>query len=269
MENQGAYRHLYEYHRDNRLEADCWRAWDNQYPPHYHASIEVAYVTSGSLLATVDGETRRVSAGELLAVSCYAVHSYQSAEANSEIFLTVPLSFLPSLQKTLRDCAFAAPVLDLRREPVLRSVVELAANSWDALGLEGRRGLCHALMSLLTDKLGLSPVSQDARKDLMRRVLAYLQEHYQSDLPMETLAQRFGYSKSRFSHLFNESVGCPPGAFLNALRCQHAAREILSGDRKLLDIALSAGFECPRTFYRVFKQYYGMTPSEYIREHKR
>lgn len=56
-------------------------------------------------------------------------------------------------------------------------------------------------------------------------------------------------------------------AAVNALRCQHAARAMLESDQTLLEISLGAGFECPRTFYRAFKQYYGMTPSQYARTH--
>lgn len=59
---------------------------------------------------------------------------------------------------------------------------------------------------------------------------------------MEALAKQFGYSKSRFSHLFNEALGCPPSAFINALRCQHAARTMLESDQPLLEIAMNAGF---------------------------
>ena len=269
MEHQGAKGHVYEYHRDNRLSADCWLARDNQYLPHYHASIEVVEVLAGSLQATLDGQAYNVPQGHLLAVSGYAVHGYQSLEKNSELFLTVPLSFLPTLQKTLQDSAFTVPLLDLNGQDEIRAVLRLLETSWAVFGLETRRGLCHTLISLLAERLGLTPVSQDARKGLVREVLAYLQENYQSDLPMETLAQRFGYSKSRFSHLFNETLGCSPGAFINSLRCQHAARELLAEDRKLLDIALSAGFACPRTFYRVFKQYYGMTPTEYMQTYTR
>ena len=42
---------------------------------------------------------------------------------------------------------------------------------------------------------------------------------------------------------------------------------MLESDQTLLEISLGAGFECPRTFYRAFKQYYGMTPSQYARAH--
>ena len=34
---------------------------------------------------------------------------------------------------------------------------------------------------------------------------------------------------------------------------------------KRQDIALQVGFECVRTFYRAFKRYYGVTPSQYTR----
>ena len=43
---------------------------------------------------------------------------------------------------------------------------------------------------------------------------------------------------------------------------------MLESDQPLLEIAMNAGFECPRTFYRVFKQYYGVTPTQYCNAHR-
>jgi len=267
MERFDPQRHLYEYHRDSMAEAACWHASNDACPAHFHSSLEIVYVRRGCLEAQLDGQPLQAPAEHLLLVSGYTVHAYQSPCPNEDTLLIIPTGFVPSMQKLLMNSAFSAPLCDLRRAPLLRSVADMIAEGWEQCGTEARRGLCNTLLGLLAEQVGLTPISADAPRGLLREALIYLQNNYQQSLPMAELARRFGYSKSRFSHLFNERLGCSPGAFVSALRCQHAARKMLTGTQPLLEIALEAGFECPRTFYRAFKQYYGLTPTQYIRTH--
>lgn len=267
MESSRSRRQLYEYSRDDMHATACWLAQNNQCLPHFHSSIELVYVRSGTLYAILDGQGVTVPAGHVLIVSGYMVHTYQSRCENDDLIVIIPLSFVPSLQKTLRGCIFAKPLCNVQADEKICALLKLFCSGWSSYSTETQKGLSYALLGMLITRVGLIPVSKDARKDLMKDVLIYLQNNYQHPLRMETLAQQFGYSKSRFSHLFNETLGCPPGTFINALRCQHASRAMLESDQTLLEIALNAGFECPRTFYRAFKQYYGLTPTQYIRAH--
>lgn len=266
MSEINPYRRLYEQHRD---EAPCiygFNSKNNHCFPHFHSSIELVYVRSGCLTATLDGVSYDVHAGELLIVSGFMVHFYRTPEESTESIAVIPLFLIPSLKKALRDNVFSTPIYDTSGNPAIRTVLDLLSGGWESLSTETQIGLAHALLGMLIENVGLVPRCADSRSmGVIKDVLIYLQDHYQSPISMEDLAKRFGYSKSRFSHLFNETLGCPPGTFVNALRCQHAARDILESDQTLLEISLSAGFECPRTFYRAFKSYYGMTPSQYAR----
>ena len=82
---------------------------------------------------------------------------------------------------------------------------------------------------------------------------------------MDALARHFGYSRSRFSRLFHDHLGCSMIEYLSVLRCREAAQLLLESDMTMLDIAMKVGFECLRTFYRAFKACYGVTPSQYVR----
>ena len=264
MSDINPYRRLYEQHRDETPAVYCFNAVNNHCFPHFHSSIELVCVHSGCLTGLLDGESYDAHAGQILIVSGYMVHSYKTNEASTETILIIPLFLIPSLKKILRDNVFANPICEISGSESLKKLVEMIRTDWQSLGEETRIGMAHALLGMLIDRVGLVPRCAESRSmGVIKDVLIYLQDHYQSPVSMEELAKRFGYSKSRFSHLFNETLGCPPGAFVNALRCQHAARAILESDQTLLEISLSAGFECPRTFYRAFKQYYGMTPSQY------
>jgi len=268
MTAQPALTEKYERRRDDQPLPDLWHSRNNQCKPHFHSSIELVYVTEGSLHVCLDDRQYDVEAGQLMVCSAYTVHHYHSTSPNAEMLLIIPLPFVPSLQKTLRDQAFRHPVYDLKNDTRLLSVLELMRDGWTEYNAETKKGLCYTLLGLLIANIGLIPQTGSKRTAQMKDMLIYLQENYQSPLTMEGMAKKFGYSKSRFSHLFNETFGCPPGAFINALRCQHAARAMLESDQPLLEIALNAGFECPRTFYRVFKQHYDLTPTQYLKAHR-
>ena len=45
---------------------------------------------------------------------------------------------------------------------------------------------------------------------------------------------------------------------------EHAAAELKASGKRVLDIALSSGFNNIRTFNRVFKEITGYTPSEFL-----
>lgn len=267
MNTQPVLLQQYERIRDDYVLPDLWHSDNNQCKPHFHSSIEFVYVTEGVLTVFLDEKQYEVRKNQLMISSSYTVHRYQSDMPNREIILTIPLSFVPSLQKVLRECTFCYPIYDLTNDSQTKAVLELLSDGWKEYNSETQKGLCYTLLGLLISKVGLSIPKSNIRTTQMKDMLIYLQENYQSDLSIATLAKHFGYSKSRFSHLFNETLGCPPSAFINALRCQHAARTMLESDQSLLEIAINAGFDCPRTFYRVFKQYYGLTPTQYCKAH--
>ena len=268
MATQPSLAQRYERVRDDQATPDLWRSSNNRCKPHFHASIELVYVTEGELTVFLDDQQYTVRQNQVMIASAYTVHRYQSDMPNAEVIMIIPLSFIPSVQKMLRDHAFLHPVYDVSDDPKTKSVLDMMSDDWADYNMETKKGLCYTLLGLLLSRVGLSAGTNSTNSAHMKDVLIYLQENYQSNLSMEDLARRFGYSKSRFSHLFNETLGCPPGAFINALRCQHAARAMLESDQPLLEIAMNAGFECPRTFYRVFKQYYGLTPTQYCHAHR-
>lgn len=48
------------------------------------------------------------------------------------------------------------------------------------------------------------------------------------------------------------------------IRVEHAAAELKASGKRVLDIALSSGFNNIRTFNRVFKEITGYTPSQFL-----
>ncbi|MFR1499641.1 MAG: helix-turn-helix domain-containing protein, partial [Monoglobus pectinilyticus] len=65
------------------------------------------------------------------------------------------------------------------------------------------------------------------------------------------------------SRVFSNQIKVSFRTYLNVLRTNHAASLIKISDDNLEDIATDSGFESTRSFYRIFKDIYGVSPSQY------
>ena len=255
---------LYEQARDDMEQAVCFHSKNNGCLPHFHSSIELVYVTDGMMSAILDGQRVDVPAGSLLITSGYTVHRYFTEGTSDVVVFIIPLSFVPILEKALANKRFTLPLYQ-DEGGELSVLIPLIKSRWDALGIESRRGFCQLMLGLLMERVELAAMPIKAPAGLMRNMLSYLQENSATDLSMEKLARHLGYSRSRLSHLFRDNFGCSYSDYVNSLRCRRAARLLAQSDLTQLEIALSTGFECIRTFYRAFQKCYGMTPKQYIR----
>ena len=258
---------FYELARDDMPSAMFWNARNNRCLPHFHSSIELVYVVQGELTAILDGQSYIVPQGHRLLTSSYWVHCYRTEEGrqNQVVVGIIPLATVPTLQKLLDKKAFSRVIYDAREDLEISTLLPMLGTHWKQYEDETRRGFANALLGLLISRVGLREQSGNHQSGLMRDVLIYLESNYQQPLHMESLARQFGYSKSRFSRLFHDHLGCSMIDYLSALRCRRAAQLLLESDMTMLDIAMNVGFECLRTFYRAFKTHYDMTPTQYIR----
>ena len=90
----------------------------------------------------------------------------------------------------------------------------------------------------------------------------YLQHHFDENINLDELAERFGFSHSGFYWHWKKSKGGTPLQYIAGLKLKHAAKELLQSRRSVASIAQKAGFSGTTPFYRKFKEHFGMTPRE-------
>jgi AraC-like DNA-binding protein len=79
------------------------------------------------------------------------------------------------------------------------------------------------------------------------------------------LAKHVGVNERYLTHCFHKVVGVPPLEYLNRYRVHVAKRLLLAGDKSIAQIAYEVGFGGGPQFSRVFRQYSGMSPREFVR----
>ena len=79
------------------------------------------------------------------------------------------------------------------------------------------------------------------------------------------LAASAGMSRSAFAVRFKELVGETPLEYLTRWRIYQAAMLLREGDKKLIDVAHSIGYDSDGAFNKAFKRIMGATPGDYRR----
>ena len=114
-----------------------------------------------------------------------------------------------------------------------------------------------------------SAEKQEEDRQLFRQIENYLLEEkrfLQANLTLDNLMLRFLLSKSRLIRLFRQQAGGSLNDCLNKLRLDYAIQLMQEHPQYTIDaIAEEAGFQARRTFYRLFRERFDMTPAEYKR----
>lgn len=110
----------------------------------------------------------------------------------------------------------------------------------------------------------MSASAKDPYATRILRVVQYIQTHLDGDLSVERLSEVAGFSKYHFHRLFSAYTGTTVARLARDLRLKQAAYQLaLRPEKKVIEIALEAGFQNPETFARAFRGAHGQSPSEF------
>ena len=91
--------------------------------------------------------------------------------------------------------------------------------------------------------------------------IRYMEDHLREELTIRDIAQQAALSPFYFQKGFAMLCGMTVGDYIRQRRLSVAGLEILTTDRKIIDIALEAGYDSPDSFTRAFTRFHGVTPT--------
>ena len=98
----------------------------------------------------------------------------------------------------------------------------------------------------------------------VNRVVDYIENHLDETLTLEGLAGVANFSKFHFHRIFSSVVGETLNSFIQRVRTERAATLLLADlSTPVTDIALDCGFSSSATFARMFKEWFGMSATEW------
>ena len=96
---------------------------------------------------------------------------------------------------------------------------------------------------------------------------AWISAHLQSNLSVESLAQRTSLCPRHFSRLFKQLYETTPAVFVEQMRLNEARRRLLSSHNSVATVAASVGFKSTDAFRRAFERRFGTSPRDFRTRH--
>jgi YesN/AraC family two-component response regulator len=108
-----------------------------------------------------------------------------------------------------------------------------------------------------------SPSNNNNFEDLIQ----YITENFAKKFTLVMLGRKFNISPNYICNLFSKHYNSTLTIYLTDIRMTEAAKLIAASDKAFKEIAILCGYTDYFYFCKVFKEYFGITPSQYREEH--
>ncbi len=224
---------------------------------HFHGDFEIILFESDGLLFA-DGVKASVAAGGVAVIPPLLKHR---AECDNAVRAILDKALLPVKSALIIGADNAEEI----RYAVTRANKLFKENATKYEGLLSAYGnLIGALIAAYAAPNGYSPAVQSVLDDLEKHIG---DSTYSLESFIRTLPLNYDYVRK----LFKKEVGVTPHEHLTRARMLRAKTILLSGvanrysNYSVTQIAEACGYSEPLYFSRVFKQYYGVAPSHYLK----
>lgn len=249
---------------------------NNSSVPHIHHSAELLYVNAGCVEFVIDNESYTACAGEFALIPPDVVHYYTKLHPQSCYYIhvfskdCVPTFFRLLGTKLPKHIVYRCS--DDAREYYTKTVIEpfkafiRDKNYFRTVTDEfiPVLKLRSALYAILSEFLSAGLVdNQGTTRSLFGDVCAYIVENCTEEITLVKLANHFGYNSQYLSRLLHNIPGFNFHNFLNQCRIDKARNMLITSNMSITDISNRCGFNCLRSFNRIFKSFTGLTPKDY------
>ncbi len=234
-------------------------------PPHLHEAVEMIYVTSGTVELGVGQELYHMEKGDFGIVFPNVIHHYQvfGTGKNEGIYLFLEPSMLPMYYEDLQKFSPQYPIInktDVHADIV--NAVNVLVNR-----KEDNKMLLQAYVQVIFAHLfsSMKMIEKEfvGGNDIVYKAVEYVAKNYRNEISLDKMAYDLGVSKYVLSRMFAKTFHCNFNQYINGVRLNYATAILKNSCDSITNICLDCGFESQRTFNRVFKTRYKMSPREY------
>jgi AraC-like DNA-binding protein/mannose-6-phosphate isomerase-like protein (cupin superfamily) len=259
----------------------------NRYSPvfeHSHDSFEIIFVFSGYCNNTIQGKRIKMSQGQLCFISPNVTHALEVfndgiviniiiRKSNyDEIFFNL-LTANDILSKFfLGNLFFVKPIeyliFDIGNDSeLMETLFSLLVEQSREEKLSDRvmDNKISLFFLLLVRKYGDRPIAYEnsvAKKDRYWDIIIYIHNNFRI-VTLSQVAAHFKISLAHCSRLVESITNKNFTTLIRDMRMKHAQAMLTSSSTRVYDISYTLGYENQETFIRVFKKYYGLTPTQY------
>lgn len=258
-------------------------------PWHYHPSIEIMCVVSGTGTRLVGDHMERYEEGDVCMIGPALPHEWRSSidciqDDNAQRSTCYCLFFrkelfdgdfirlpeMKNIRELLEKSRYGIKFMGMTRERLTALIPEIYHT-------EGVRRILllfelltimsetKEMVTLSTTTFAENIVSEDF--DRFDKVFKYIQNNYYKSIRLDDVAEVANMSPGAFCRYFKSHTKKTFVQYLNDLRVSHAKRMLIENKEKIATIGIMVGFNSLSSFFQHFKRSAGITPQEYQKKY--
>lgn len=266
-----------QWPKDN-LILDCFVNEILIYRYHWHETqFELRILMRGSEIFSKGTETHQLKENDVLLINPGEGHASFTQEPNTCALVIhfLPAAFRPFLKKgqsyIFKNCRSDETNRDNTYYSRIRfyaSQIYQSAAKNDLLAQYKAKASMQMLIATLMEFGNPEMITDerkqdDERKEIVHRLITYMEEHYKEKITLEDLAVYSQYNRTYVSTLFRSITGIKFHDYLTRIRFKYAVYELAATKKSLTEIALENGFPDLKTFNSRFRESFGCSPMEY------
>ena len=233
--------------------------------PHLHNALEIVCVTSGSLELGVGQELYHMEKGDIGFVFPDVIHHYQvlTPGVNKATYLIASPFTIAKFADIMQSMAPEYPIIKAEKvEPEVYRVINAILET-EQSDITVAQAYLQIVLARCIGKLNLVEKSSVGSNDLIYQTVSYISANFKKKFSLEEMAKDLGVGKYVLSRLFSKTFHRNFNQYLNDARLNYACHRLENTSDSITNICLDSGFESQRTFNRVFKERYKISPSDY------
>ncbi|MBZ4670790.1 MAG: hypothetical protein JG769_1094 [Oscillospiraceae bacterium] len=240
---------------------------ENEY---LHPDIELIYVLEGNLKITIKDKLYSLTKEDIVLINSSFMHSI-NCDGNA-IFCRIYYSYF-LISKIIKNDNFIFLCNSVSDSE--RSYAELKGIFKELLYYYIKQphkteclinSLLYKLLDNIIENFQIEKSNQSANNsddERLQKIINYINKNFEFGLNFKALADELYISASTLSRLFKKQTGLYLSDYVNQVRMKHAAIDLLYSDKNITKIATDCGFSNPSVFNKIFREAYGVSPSDY------
>ncbi len=233
----------------------------NQYKDvhtHFHEYYEIEMITKGSGIMTLNGTDIPFKNGMVFFILPNDFHKFTFFE-NTQIY---NISFCEELlfadynkKRTIEKTNTFLNVSDMRLSSILKlcdTIIEL-----NDINQSSRRYLLKSVLELFPRLYNIEVVSS-----YFGIAVTFIENRFKENITARDVAAECLINEDYLNLIFKKEINLTVTDYIRKKRLHYASMLLKSSDLSVSEVAFNSGFQSIQTFNRLYKRYYGVSPSK-------